>query len=117
MSLSPYEIGVTELQRWIQSGTALLLLDVRREGGPPLAPDVVSHHIPLHLLPARLTQLPTDCRIVVFCFQGRRAGVAAVYLRELGFDAFSLCGGAAGWEQMDSTDAALYRMENTTTWL
>lgn len=49
-------------------------------------------------LNASLEMLPEDGEIVVVCFSGVTASIAADYLRQRGFDALSLTGGMSAWE-------------------
>ncbi|MES2155809.1 MAG: HesA/MoeB/ThiF family protein [bacterium] len=53
--------------------------------------------IPLGDLPRRLTELPKDRAIVVYCAVGGRSGRAASLLRDRGFNAMNLRGGIRAW--------------------
>jgi NADPH-dependent 2,4-dienoyl-CoA reductase/sulfur reductase-like enzyme/rhodanese-related sulfurtransferase len=60
----------------------------------PLAGVAAMHTIPLDRLRARVGELDQTKPVVVSCQTGLRAHVATRYLRELGFDARNLSGGA-----------------------
>lgn len=53
--------------------------------------------IPLPELVARLSELPTDQPLTVFCASGNRSSVAASVLRARGFDTTDLRGGFSAW--------------------
>jgi rhodanese-related sulfurtransferase len=77
---------------------AFHLVDVRtdaelREGKLPNA-----IHIPLHLLPLRIQDLPTDKPVVFYCRSGARSGQACQFVIGKGFkQALNLEGGVMAW--------------------
>jgi rhodanese-related sulfurtransferase len=101
-SVSPEELA-HELQT---DGTAekLLLLDVREDDERALARIEPSVHIPMGMVPGRLSELPRDRRIVVYCHSGFRSYTVAAYLEHEGFAGVrNLTGGIDAWsEQVDS---------------
>ncbi len=85
-----------------------MLLDVRENeevAGGMLAGAV---HIPLGQLRGKLSELPKDKRIAVYCKVGLRGYLAERILKENGFDAANLSGGWLTWcmvrEENDSSD-------------
>ena len=70
-----------------------LLLDVRTE--PEFAqghlPGAVN--IPLEVLRERISELPADRKVAVYCFVGQRGYMATKLLQHRGFDAVNLSGG------------------------
>jgi glyoxylase-like metal-dependent hydrolase (beta-lactamase superfamily II)/rhodanese-related sulfurtransferase len=57
-------------------------------------------HIPLNHLVGRVTELPTDRALVLFCAGGYRSSIAASLLQHHGLkDVQEIAGGLAGWEQ------------------
>jgi rhodanese-related sulfurtransferase len=56
-------------------------------------------HIPLMDVPARLSDLPHDRRVLVVCAVGARSARAAAFLNAQGFDAVNLAGGVMAWWQ------------------
>jgi rhodanese-related sulfurtransferase len=69
------------------------LLDVREPGELAWGTDVAARTIPMDLVPHHLADLPRDRRIVVVCAAGARSFGVAHWLREQGFDAWSLAPG------------------------
>lgn len=90
-------VDVVEAQTLLSDGA--LLLDVRRddEWRAGHARDAV--HIPLDQLQERVSELPTDRRIVAVCRSGSRSAQATRYLRQLGHDAMNLDGGMQAWQR------------------
>lgn len=76
-----------------------LLLDVREqdEWDAGHAPDAV--HVPLHQVPARLAELPTDRPVDVVCHFGGRSAQATAFLLQRGVDARNVDGGMDAWER------------------
>ena len=75
----------------------LVVLDVRE-------PDEWAHghidgalHVPLSLLPTRVTELPSEQTLVV-CKVGGRSAQAVMWLQQQGYDAVNLAGGMLDWE-------------------
>ncbi|TVQ84450.1 MAG: rhodanese-like domain-containing protein [Chromatiaceae bacterium] len=75
-----------------------LLVDIRTpeevaQGAIPLAT-----HIPMHLLPLRLHELPRDREVVLYCRSGARSYHACQYLAQQGLDnMINLRGGIIAW--------------------
>ena len=76
----------------------LVLIDIRTpeevaQGGIPNA-----LHIPMHLLPLRLAELPRDRDVVLYCRSGARSYHACQYLAQQGMrNAINLRGGIIAW--------------------
>lgn len=60
-------------------------------------PDAIN--VPLETLRDRMSELPTDRRIAVYCFVGQRGYMATRLLEHNGFDVCNLCGGFKSWKQ------------------
>lgn len=101
------ELECLVVRQWIDEGVPLVLLDIRNEGGAETGALLGCRHIPLQLLPSRLDELPRDCRIVLYCQAGTRSRAAARYLREAGYDAFSVRGGFVQWQDAANLAAAI----------
>ena len=94
---APREVTPRELADLLSSG-AVTLLDVREPGerdivtipGAQLA-------IPLGQLPARLSEVPTDRPVVVYCRSGARSARAVAELSRAGRHAANLAGGVLAW--------------------
>jgi adenylyltransferase/sulfurtransferase len=100
----PFQIGVRELDRWLEEDRDVTLLDVRT----PMEADICrlddSILIPLHELPRRLDELAEadgrggDGRVVVaYCHHGFRSAQAVQLLRGHGLNAVNLGGGIDAW--------------------
>lgn len=79
------------------ANTGALLLDVREydEWMAGHAPQAV--HIPMHDIPARLAEVPTDRRVVCVCRSGNRSRVVSGWLQARGVDAVNMAGGMRQW--------------------
>ena len=80
-----------------------VLLDVRNEDEWQAGHIAGALHVPMHLLPQRLTyepgQLTPDVPIVVICKLGHRAAQVTAWLNRQGFDAVNLDGGMQAWHE------------------
>jgi glyoxylase-like metal-dependent hydrolase (beta-lactamase superfamily II)/rhodanese-related sulfurtransferase len=88
-----------DLERARSGGDRPYLLDIRteRERGEKEIPG--SHHLPLDLLPQRLSEIPREGDIVLYCAGGYRSSIGASLLRREGFERVSdLVEGVEGWE-------------------
>jgi sulfur-carrier protein adenylyltransferase/sulfurtransferase len=81
------------------------LVDVREDWERQVATIHPSVHIPLGELPARLSELPEDAELVLYCHHGARSLRAALWLEVQGFDDVgNLDGGIDAWScEIDDT--------------
>ena len=100
-------ITVEDLKAKRDRGEAVTLVDVREPHEWAICDLPDSMKIPLGTLPNRLTELPRDAEVVVFCRTGGRSANAVQFLRQRGYSkAFNLAGGINRWaEQIDPTMA------------
>jgi len=82
-----------------------VFLDVRSKEETETIKIVLKHHcpiaeIPLHELPQRLNEIPTDKFIGIFCSSGIRCTIAFTYLKSKGFKNVKIIEG--GYEQLVS---------------
>lgn len=104
MKTAPIEIRPRELEEMLRNGEAVHLVDVRAGWEHELVALPGDTLIPLHTLGARAHELDRSGRIVVYCHHGVRSYMAAVALREAGFEALSLAGGIDLWAaEIDSS--------------
>jgi rhodanese-related sulfurtransferase len=100
-SALPLEITPQEVQRRLQAGDKLLLIDVREPGEFQLARIADSELIPMRTVPAELSRLDAqadDAPLIVFCHHGVRSLNVVHWLREQGMDACqSMAGGIDRW--------------------
>ncbi len=102
------EISVEELSGRLNSGSGIILLDVREPHERAVA-SIGGTLIPLAQLPGRLDELERSKEIVVYCHTGRRSGYAVGLLRSQGFKhAKNLVGGIDAWARRIDTTMARY---------
>ncbi|MBT2968667.1 MAG: sulfurtransferase [gamma proteobacterium symbiont of Ctena orbiculata] len=92
------EIDAHDLQTRLNEGDNFLLLDIRSAGelAQGVLPEAV--HMPMHLIPLRISELPKDKEIVLYCHSGARSYHACAYLAQQGIEnAINLRGGILGW--------------------
>lgn len=95
------ELSPTEVAAKLKNGsTRLLLLDVREPDEREMAVIEPSLHIPMREVPQRLSELPTDREIVVYCHGGTRSAMIAGFLEAHGYpDVANLSGGIDAWSR------------------
>jgi rhodanese-related sulfurtransferase len=91
--------SVREVAERIQANRGVLLLDVRTEKEWKQGHIKSAHHIPLHELGRRSSELDKhkSREIICYCQTGNRSIAAAVRLKRLGFSTASMTGGIAEW--------------------
>ncbi len=92
------EIDAYDLQARIAAGDEFILLDIRSAGelAQGMLPD--ADHLPMHLIPLRISELPKDKDVVLYCHSGARSYHACAYLAQQGYDnVINLRGGILGW--------------------
>jgi rhodanese-related sulfurtransferase len=78
----------------------LLLLDVREPDERETAAIEPSVHIPMREVPNRLSELPKDREIVVYCHGGTRSAMIAGFLEGQGYPQVSnMSGGIDAWSR------------------
>ena len=92
-------IGPNELARRLRDPSdRVLVLDVREPFERRYASIEPSIHIPMAEIPGRLTEIPRDRDLVVYCHVGERSGLEVGYLRGLGYPSVAnLDGGIDAW--------------------
>lgn len=92
------EITVQEVQRSIENGGKLNLIDVREvtEVQEEHIPGIIN--IPLGLLEFRLHELDKNKPYIMICRSGGRSGQATQFLSYHGYDATNMVGGMLAWE-------------------
>jgi rhodanese-related sulfurtransferase len=94
------EIDAQALQARIAVGAALHLLDIRSHGELVTGGLPQAQHLPMHLIPLRLHELPRDREVVLYCRSGARSYHACAYLIQQGFrNVINLRDGILGWAQ------------------
>ena len=91
--------SVREVAERIQANRGVFLLDVRTENEWRKGHIKGAHHIPLHELTRRSSELDKhkNKEIICYCQTGNRSIRAALRLKRLGFSTASMKGGIAEW--------------------
>lgn len=91
--------SVREVEEELQVNRGILLLDVRTEKEWRQGHIKGAHHIPLHELTHRSSELDKhkNRKIICYCQTGNRSIRAALRLKRLGFSTASMKGGIAEW--------------------
>jgi rhodanese-related sulfurtransferase len=95
MSLAIPTVSISGVHTPLPGG--LQVLDVREDVEWRLGHIEGATHIPLHELPARLSDVP-EGQMLVVCKVGARSARAVAYLQQHGHDAVNLDGGMLDWE-------------------
>lgn len=92
------EIDSETLHRRLVDGESVRLLDIRNSGEAAQGVISGSHHLPMHLIPLRLSELPRDEEVVLYCRSGARSYHACMYLMQQGYTrVVNLRGGIVAW--------------------
>jgi rhodanese-related sulfurtransferase len=90
-------IDAAELHSLQQSGP-VVLIDVRTDAEVARGMIPNARHLPLHLLPHRVSELDPAATTVIYCQSGGRSAQACAWLEGHGFDSLmNLQGGIIGW--------------------
>ncbi|HAK60498.1 MAG TPA: hypothetical protein DCO77_08970 [Nitrospiraceae bacterium] len=95
-----------ELRMKFDSHDDFLLLDVRTPLENAAQALDGSYLIPVQELAHRVSELPKDREIVVYCKIGNRSAFACVYLARMGYRVKNLDGGIALWNRSQTISAA-----------
>ncbi|MDA8329575.1 MAG: rhodanese-like domain-containing protein [Betaproteobacteria bacterium] len=91
------EVDVLGLEQ-LQEGSGCLLIDVRTEAEVARGGIGGGVHIPLHLLPLKVDELPKDKPIVFYCQSGGRSAQACAFVASKGWnEVYNLQGGIMAW--------------------
>lgn len=91
------EITPTELQQLLAGANPPALIDVREEGEAAICAIEGSILIPMSELPQRLSEVPRDRPVALYCHHGMRSMMAGQWLSNQGYEALSLAGGVDRW--------------------
>jgi len=93
------EMNVEQLKEQLDNNKeSLLLVDIRSEN--EVAQGIIkdSIYIPMHLIPLKLSELPKNKKIVLYCRSGVRSYHTCKFLIQEGFDnTVNLQGGIISW--------------------
>ena len=85
-------ISVADLATAMRAGD-VFLLDVREAAEVATASMPRAHHVPMNDITERLSDLPRDKTIYVFCHHGGRSQMVCHYLQQQGYDCKNIMGG------------------------
>lgn len=98
MDDAAYEIEAGELQRRLEAGEPIRLIDVREPDEYAICRLEGATLIPLGELGQRVSELDPDAEYVVYCKMGMRGARGAALLRQQGFSRVrNLRGGIMAW--------------------
>ncbi|MEE8362259.1 MAG: rhodanese-like domain-containing protein, partial [Gemmatimonadales bacterium] len=104
--IGPMEVAVATLDKQLEQGMALQLVDVRERYEWDICRLPGARHIPLGQLQARLGELDSGLPIIAYCHTGVRSLRAAQILVGAGYRSLSLAGGVEAWaREIDPTMA------------
>lgn len=92
------EIDSESLSKRLGDGEDVLLVDIRTpaEMAQGIIPD--SLLLPMHLIPIRMSELPKDKDVVLYCRSGARSYQACAYMMQQGHERMlNLRGGILAW--------------------
>jgi len=92
------EIEASELKARLDAGEGIELLDIRSDA--EIAQGILpnSEHLPMHLIPLRMHDLPKDREVVLYCRSGARSYHACAFLAQQGVqNVLNLRGGIIAW--------------------
>lgn len=95
------EVDVSSLREMLDNeGESIHLIDVRTPAEVSAGAIPGAQHIPLHMLPMALNDIPEDPKVVIYCRTGARSAQACAFLSAQGKDnVFNLSGGIVAWVQ------------------
>ena len=92
------EINSPELKSRMDAGENITLLDIRSEAEVVQGKLPKSEHLPMHLIPLKMQDLPKDGDVVLYCRSGARSYHACAFLMQQGVqNVFNLRGGIIDW--------------------
>lgn len=92
------EIDSSELKRRMDAGENITLLDIRSEAEVMQGILPHSEHLPMHLIPLKMQDLPKEGDVVLYCRSGARSYHACAYLMQQGVqNVINLRGGIIDW--------------------
>ncbi|MHB1435017.1 MAG: rhodanese-like domain-containing protein [Thermoplasmata archaeon] len=97
----PRQMSVREVaERHSNDPDCMVLLDVREHDERAFNRIEPSLHIPMNDVPRRLSEIPKDREVVVYCHHGSRSAMVAAYLTRAGFEKVTnLEGGIDAWSR------------------
>jgi rhodanese-related sulfurtransferase len=92
------EVDSETLHRRLADRERVRLLDIRGRGEIAQGAIPGAEHLPMHLIPLRLSEIPRDEEVVLYCRSGARSYHACMYLMQQGYTrVVNLRGGIMAW--------------------
>ena len=96
------EVDGEGVARWVEEGRALHFLDIREPHEINYGHIRGATLLPMNSVPQRISEIPKEVTVVVYCAAGARSYGVAHYLRQNGIpEAWSLIGGIGAWLEQD----------------
>jgi rhodanese-related sulfurtransferase len=89
------DVSPDEAQRLVRSGAILVDVRSREEYGAGHVPGAIN--LPVQELPQRMSELPRDKPLVLYCRSGHRSGRATELLRQAGYGGVHNLGAMGRW--------------------
>lgn len=91
------EIDVQGLEE-LKANSECTLIDVRTDAEVARGGIAGALHLPLHLLPLKIQDLPADKPVIFYCQSGGRSAQASAFAASKGLvEVYNLQGGVMGW--------------------
>ncbi len=92
------EIDATDLHSRLSAGAELHLYDIRSEAELMRGVLPNAQHLPMHLIPLKIGEMPKHEEVILYCHSGARSYHACSYLAQQGYDnVINLRGGILDW--------------------
>ena len=92
------EINSSDLKNRLESGEDIEVLDIRSEAEVAQGILPSAQHLPMHLIPLKIQDIPRNKDVVLYCRSGARSYHACAYLAQQGVDnVLNLRGGIIDW--------------------
>ena len=95
-----HQLTPQELKEKLDSNADVLLIDIR-EDWEREEYNIGGVHIPMGEIPSKLSEIPKDKEVVLYCEKGIRSTITIQRLETLGFhNLINLSGGMKAWKMM-----------------
>ncbi len=93
------EVDPSQFSQWVNDAAhKMRVIDVRQMAEIAGGTVPKAEAFPLHLLPAKMSELSPQEKVVVVCRSGARSAQACMFLKQQGFaEVYNLRGGMMGW--------------------
>lgn len=118
-----WEVTPVEAKRLLETGSGVLVIDVRLDPEWDFAHVKNTVHVPLDELEARADEIRAmaekkpGCQVLALCHHGVRSMKAAAYFRSIGLaDAKSIAGGIEAWSKGADPSIPRYERQGSSVW-